>query len=305
MMPQGLHEVEIVFSVLAQRRVDVVGDICVGEQAQLVRRNPVPAFRQLFAEIGDDVPGHAGVASGHHGAEIVFARELDRLPAPRERYVDWRMRLLERSRPDGNVLVFPELAFVRENLLGPRLADDLQRLVEAGARFRHGHVVDPVFARHAAGEARKDAPLRHAVNHRDFLGDPQRIVQRQQVAEHQEFELLHLPAGRRRHHVGRHLQAVRRGVVLVEADAVVAERVHFRPDVQMCGVAPRRDFRIEIFARQRIGDETVLFEFIEMLPVGEQVHQIDFHGTSGAWPARRRHDRTGGGAGTIAGRTGA
>ena len=180
-------------------------------------------------------------------------------------------------RPDRDVLVGPELALVGELRLGPGLEDDLDRLLEARPRFRHRHAIDVVFARHAAGEAGQDAPARHGVGHRQLLGDAERIVQRHQIAEHQELQLLGPLRADRRHHVRRVHHAVRRGVVLVQADAVEAELVHLLPGLQMLFVGPRRDLAIVVIERQRIGQILGRFVLIEVLSVGEQVEDEDFH----------------------------
>ena len=216
-MPERVHEIEIVRPVFLQRRGLVVGDERVGEEAQVLRRDGVAVLGELLCEIADDVLGQPALEVRQHGGEIVLAGPLDGLLAAGERDPHRRMRLLVGPRPDRDVLHRPVLAVVRELRLGPRLHDDVDRFLEARARFRHRHVVDVVFARHAAGEARQDAAARHAVGHRQLLGDAQRIVDRQQVAEDQELQLLGPLRRRRRHHVGRDHQAVRRGVVLVQA----------------------------------------------------------------------------------------
>src|SRR6266853_1774470 len=48
-------------------------------------------------------------------------------------------------------IVRPEDAVIGEDLLGPRPGDDVERLLEASARLRQRHVVDPVLARDATG----------------------------------------------------------------------------------------------------------------------------------------------------------
>ena len=52
------------------------------------------------------------------------------------------------------------------------------------------HAVDVVLARDAAGEAGDHAPVRQAVEHRQLFGQPQRVVDRQQVAVDQQLEAL-------------------------------------------------------------------------------------------------------------------
>src|SRR2546423_13311361 len=68
-----------------------------------------------------------------------------------------------------------------EDLFGPGPPDDLPRFLEARARVAQWHLVDVVLARNAAGEAGDDAAAGQAVEHRQLLGQAERIVQRQQV----------------------------------------------------------------------------------------------------------------------------
>ena len=212
-----------------------------------------------------------------HGAEVMLAGPFDGFLRAGERHPHRRMRLRVGAGPDRDVLVGPELALVGELRLGPGLHDDLDRLLEARTQFRHRHAVDVVFARHAAGEAGQDAPARNGIGHRQFLGDAQRIVQRHQVAEHQELQLLGPLSADRRHHVRRVHHAVRRGVVLVQADAVEAELVHLLPGLQMLIVGPRRDLAIVMIERQRVGQILGGFVLVEVLAVGQQVEDKNFH----------------------------
>jgi hypothetical protein len=105
----------------------------------------------------------------------------------------------------------------------------------------------------AAGEARDDAPVAQAIEHGDLLGEPQRLVQRQQVAVDQQLQPLGALRRRRGHQVGRVHQPVGRAVMLVEADAVVAQAIERLPRLEMLGVGLRRDLRLEVLRRQRIG----------------------------------------------------
>src|SRR5438128_5829054 len=54
-------------------------------------------------------------------------------------HADGRMRVLHGPRHHREVLHLVELPLIAEALLGPGEADDLERLVEAGAVLRHGH----------------------------------------------------------------------------------------------------------------------------------------------------------------------
>ena len=61
-------------------------------------------------------------------------------------------RPLHRTRPKCDVVIRPEHALIREDLLGPRPGDDVERLLEARTRLRQWHVVDLVFAWNAASK---------------------------------------------------------------------------------------------------------------------------------------------------------
>ena len=70
---------------------------------------------------------------------------------------------------------------------------------------------------------------------------------------------------------------MRRGVVLVQADAVVAEPVHLLPHREMLLVGARRDLRLEIGARQRKRHVPPRLELVEVAVIGQQVEQEDLH----------------------------
>ena len=67
--------------------------------------------------------------------------------------------------------------------------------------------------------------------------------------------------------------------MLVEADAVVAEPVHLLPGVEMLGVGAHRDVGLEVLLAQRIGQlGRAVLQVVEVLAVGEQIEDEDFHG---------------------------
>jgi hypothetical protein len=279
-MPQHIVEIEKVRRVFVERLRAVLRHPRVGHHADLVGPEQIAVLAELPAEIRDHVLHHAAMRVMDRGAEVTSGRAFDRLLRARERNPHRRVRRLIGPRPDRDILVFPELALVAECVFLPRLEDHLERLVEPRARFRHRHVIDLVFARHAAREARHNAPAREVVGHRQLLGDAQRIVQRQQVAEDEELQLFRALRACRRHHVRRVHQPVRGGVVLVQTDAVIAEPVHLLPDGEVLLVGARRDFRVEIRAAQRKRHMTAGLELVEVTVERQEIEQKDLHGCS-------------------------
>ena len=69
-------------------------------------------------------------------------------------------------------------------------------------------------------------------------------------------------------------------MVLVEADAVVAEPVHLLPGVEVLGVGADGDLGLEMLRGQRIGQLAADLQMVEIFAVGEQVEDEDFHGGS-------------------------
>jgi hypothetical protein len=135
-----------------------------------------------------------------------------------------------------------------------------------------------VFARDAAGKARDDAAARQAIEHRQLLGQTQRLVQRQQVAIDQKLQPLGALCRGRCHQVGRVHQAVGRAMMLVEADAVVAQPVELLPRLEMLGIGAYGHIGPEMLLAQRIGQlGAAVFQVIEVLAIGEQVEDEDFH----------------------------
>ena len=215
----------------------------------MIGGDPVAGAREAARVIADDVFAQAArAAEAGRDRQIVRGGELDQFLAADDRHPDRRARLLHRARPQRHILVAPELAAVGKHLLGPRPGDDLERLVEAGARLRQRHVVDLVFARDAAGKAGDQPPVRHAIEHRQLFGQPQRLVQRQQIAVDQELQVLGALCRRRGQQVGRVHQPVGRAMMLVEPDPVIAEPVELLPGVEMLGIGARRDFGLEMLA---------------------------------------------------------
>src|SRR5215469_6603449 len=96
----------------------------------------------------------------------------------------------------------------------------------------------------------------------------------EEMTHDDEFELLRVLRRRRDHHIGRVHEAVRRRVMLVEADAVETQALHLLPRLDMLGIVPLRELWIEILAGQRVGE---VLEFVEMMAVRHEVEQKYFH----------------------------
>ena len=69
-------------------------------------------------------------------------------------------------------------------------------------------------------------------------------------------------------------------MMLVEADAVIAEPVKLLPGFEMLGIGAYRDGRLEISLAQRIRQRRSIDEIVERLGIGQQVKYEDFHGIS-------------------------
>ena len=65
--------------------------------------------------------------------------------------------------------------------------------------------------------------------------------------------------------------------MLVQADAVKAELVHLLPGLEVLLVGLRRDFGIVVIVGQRVGQILRRFVLIEVLAVGEEIEDEDFH----------------------------
>ena len=66
-------------------------------------------------------------------------------------------------------------------------------------------------------------------------------------------------------------------MMFVEADAVIAQAIQLLPGVEMLGVGPHRDVRFEMPFAQRIGQLRPGLQMVEVLAIGEEVEDEDFH----------------------------
>ena len=147
-----------------------------------------------------------------------------------------RPGLLHRAGPDRDVLARPEAPLEGEALLSPGARDHVVGFLKPRAGFRQGNVVHRIFAGNARREAGDDAPVRHAVEHGELFGEPQRLMQRQEVRVDEELASLGALRRRRSHQVRRVHEPIGRGVMLVEGEPVEAQRVDRLPRVEMFGV---------------------------------------------------------------------
>ena len=113
-----------------------------------------------------------------------------RLGARAER-IGRRVRLTLRARPNrhGAVLEMPTLPAERLRL-GPCFEDQLHPLVGAFARLLRVEVIAQIFVGRAAQQADDDAPRRHGVEHRQFLGDADRVADRHDRAEQRDLYFI-------------------------------------------------------------------------------------------------------------------
>ena len=136
------------------------------------------------------------------------------------------MRLLQRPDLHRHVLVLEALALMVEPLRRHALDQHLERLLEHLPRgLRVDAVIIELERRHAAADADLQPAMAHVVENADLLDQPQRRVERQQVAQHAEPHPLRQPRDGTEIDAGHRHQVERRGVVLGDVEAV--ERTGF------------------------------------------------------------------------------
>ncbi len=70
---------------------------------------------------------------------------------------------------------------------------------------------------------------------------------------------------------------MRRGVMLVEADAIEAEAIHFLPDLKMFLIGAGSNFGVVMLAGQGIGMKRSALNSSKVCAVGQQIENEDFH----------------------------
>ena len=150
--------------------------------------------RELALEISE-----LGGAQAHEDGQAHAPGGGEGLVAGRG-HADGRMRLLHRLRHHHRALHAVELALVAEGLAPPGEADDVQRLAEARLALHVGDAVEIVGAHHtAAPDAELEAPPADVIDGGHFLGDAERVIERQHLHRGAHAESLGARGDRARH----------------------------------------------------------------------------------------------------------
>ena len=194
------------------------------------------------------------------------------------------MRALHRARPDVDVALLVVAAVEREGVrMLPGLHHQVVRLVVALAKLRRVLAVgEAVVHRRADRESRDQPAAGDAVDHRELFCDAgRRIVQCERVAHHADGGVGGAAGERRGDQVRRRHQAVAVGVVLVDADRVVAARggvfqlVH-EVVVHVVRAAWVEQRGVDVHPYRRM----LLAEVIREFGVGHQVEPHELHDAS-------------------------
>ncbi len=152
-----------------------------------------------------------------HERQVALGREGQRFRAVGGD-VERRVRALDQGRRQrGGLLDVEEPPAMDEQLVRPQALQNLDQFAEHGARIRGIDAERLVFDRlAAAADADVEPPARHLVEHRRFLGDEERIAERQHVHHVAEPHPVRARSRRRDHQIGRRHRRGRRQVVLEE-----------------------------------------------------------------------------------------
>ena len=133
------------------------------------------------------------------------------------------MRLLQRPQRDRHVVIEVAAAFETERLryqAGPDAVVGLEKNVTR--IVVHDIVKFQLIGRHAAADADIEAAVAQMIEHADFLDQPQRRIERQQVDQRAEPQLLGLAGDGAKIDARHRNQIQRRGVVLGDMQAIKA-----------------------------------------------------------------------------------
>src|SRR6185312_13551877 len=130
--------------------------------------------------VGAGVVGELRQRTGAHRREARIAELADRrigvVLAGGD--ADFRVRLLHRTRHQGEIFEAVIAALVRRVLLRPRLLDDLQAFGEAWRAFLIGDAVGVIGAWEGTAPDPKNQPaVADLVDRRGFLGEAQRVAE--------------------------------------------------------------------------------------------------------------------------------
>ena len=192
-----------------------------------------------------------------------------------------RRRVLDRPRPDVHMAKLVVAPVPREGIgVRPGAANEVMRFLVLLARQRRYLPVAVIRVHRRADRETGDEPsARNAVEHREFFGDAhRRIVERDGIAEHHEADIRCPPRKPRRDDVRRGHDAVAVLVMLVDADAVEAERAgifeHVHVGVvdlvRLCGV---EQARVDIDPDRAV----LLPEIVRQKGPRHQVEPREFH----------------------------
>ena len=184
-----------------------------------------PRFRHSVLVQIDDRARRRVVAQRHDmGAALGRPRDAVR---PRRAVPQLGIGLLHRLHRDRHAVEIVILAVKGQLVLGQADAGDLECLAEL---LRAGREIDAVKPdldrRDAAPDAVQKTPLAHLVEHADFVDQPQRVVERQQIDHRAEFEVLRAlrdggEKDARRRRVAERRVVVLREVIGVEPGAII------------------------------------------------------------------------------------
>src|SRR6516164_3058891 len=136
------------------------------------------------------------------------------------------MRALQRPQDHRHVVKLVMLALERQLVAGKALQDKLEGLVVNLPGLREVEAVSArLERRHAAPDPELEAPAAHLVEHADFLDQPQRMIERQEIDEGAEAQRLGALCHGREEQPGRGGAAERRRMMLGEVIAVDAAHV--------------------------------------------------------------------------------
>ena len=136
------------------------------------------------------------------------------------------MRALHRLEHHRHFVEAVEFAVERQLVGGEAFEQNLERLVVHRAGLRKvERIVRGLERRHAAADAELEPPAAQLIEHADFFDQPQRMIERQQIHQRAEAQLLGALRQRGKENSRRSRAADRRAVMLGEVIAVKARAV--------------------------------------------------------------------------------